>query len=83
MPMPLISLLFIILFNFNKNFSRVNTINSLDYTGSLERKNISVLLKYFFNLIGGALISKPIFIFNNNKIKLIISNYYYFSFNIF
>lgn len=74
----------VILFNFIKNFSRLNTLNSLDFTGSLEIKNISVLLKYFFKIIGGSLISKPIFIYNQNKIIIQLSyflnkNTYFFN----
>ena len=33
------------------------------------------MLKYFFKLMGLALISKPIFIFNHNKITIQISYY--------
>ena len=63
----------IITYNYIKNNSRTNTINSLDHTGSLLKLNISVILKYFFKLMGLGLISKPIFIFNNNKITIQIS----------
>jgi hypothetical protein len=70
-----------ILYNFIKNTNRINTLDSMDNTGSLLTNNVSVLLKYFFKLIGGALISKPIFIYKNNKI--IIRLFVYIKKNIF
>lgn len=63
----------IISYSFIKNYSRANAINSFDHTGSLLKLSISVILKYFFKLMGLALISKPIFIFNHNKITIQIS----------
>lgn len=64
-----------ILYNFLSTSRRINTIESFDYIGSQVKKNISVLLKYFFFKVGPALISKPVFIFNHNK--LIIKLGYY------
>jgi hypothetical protein len=64
-----------ILYNFIKIKRRINTLDSFDYTGSLLRPNISVLLKYFFLKIGPALISKPIFIFNHNKVIIQLGYY--------
>lgn len=63
----------IITYSFNKNINRTNSLNSLDHTGSLLKISISVILKYFFNLMGSALISKPIFIFSHNKVIIQIS----------
>jgi hypothetical protein len=65
----------VINFSFNKIHQRTNTIESLDYTGSLIFKNISVLLKYFFKSIGPALISKPVFYFNHHKIIIQLAYY--------
>ena len=65
----------IITYNYIKNNSRENAINSFDHTGSLLKMSISVVLKYFFKLMGLALISKPIFIFNQNKVIIQISYY--------
>lgn len=65
----------IISYYFSKNDSRTNALNSFDHTGSLLKVSISVILKYFFKLMGLALISKPIFIFNHNKITIQISYY--------
>lgn len=59
-----------IAFNFLNKFKRINTFNSIDQTGSLVLFNVSVLLKYFFKLIGGALISKPVFEFKHNKVVI-------------
>ena len=59
-----------IAFNFLNKFKRINTLNSIDQTGSLVLFNVSVLLKYFFKLIGGALISKPVFEFKHNKVVI-------------
>jgi len=79
----------IITYNFNQNVRRLNIFNSLNFTGSLVAfrrshglyLNISVLIKYFFKTIGGAIISKPLFIFNQNKIT--IKFFYYLSKNIY
>lgn len=70
-----------ITFNFIKNLKRLNTLDSMDHTGSLIRYDISVLLKYFFKIIGGALISKPVFIFTNKT--LIIKLFFYIRKNIY
>lgn len=70
-----------IVYNFNQNLKRMNTLDSMDHTGSLIKYNVSVLLKYFFKIIGGALISKPVFIFKNNKI--IIKLYFFLKKNIY
>jgi len=64
-----------ILYNFIKLKRRINTLDSFDYTGSLLRPNISILLKYFFKQIGPALITKPIFIFNHDKIIIQLGYY--------
>ena len=37
-----------ILYNYNKISQRTNMLDSLDYTGSRIKKNITMLLKYFF-----------------------------------
>jgi len=79
----------IITYNFNLNTRRLNIFNSFDFTGSsaaFRRShgsylNISVLIKYFFKTIGGAIISKPLFIYNHNKIT--IKLFYYLSKNIY
>ena len=63
----------IISYSFTKNISRANTLNSLDHTGSLLKVSISVILKYFFNLMGSSLISKPFFIYSPNKVTIQIS----------
>ena len=77
----------VIAFNFNKNSRRLNTLDSFDLTGTLAVRpqgrylNASLLLKYIFKAMGGALISKPIFIFNQNKIT--IKLFYFLSKNIY
>jgi hypothetical protein len=63
------------LFNFKKIFKRLNTLDALDFTGSRIKSNISLLLKYFFFSLGKALISKPIFLFEPNKIKIQLAYY--------
>jgi hypothetical protein len=70
-----------VLYNFIKNTNRINTLTSIDNTGSLITNNASVFLKYFFKLIAGALISKPIFVYKNNKI--IIKLFFYIKKNIY
>ena len=65
----------VISYNFIKNSSRTNAINSIDHTGSLLKLSISVILKYFFKLMGLALISRPVYIFNHNKVIIQISYY--------
>jgi hypothetical protein len=70
----------VISYSFTKNINRTNTLISLDHTGSLLKISISVILKYFFNLMGLSLISKPVFIFSHNKVNIQIS---YFMFNDF
>jgi hypothetical protein len=67
----------IISYSFSKNISRTNTLNSFDHTGSLLKVSISVILKYFFNIMGSALISKPIFVFSHNKVTIQISYFIY------
>jgi len=73
----------VISYSFTKNINRTNTLNSLDHTGSLLKVSISVILKYFFKIMGLALISKPVFIFSPNKVNIQISyfmnNKIYFS----
>ncbi len=71
----------IITYNFNKNTRRINTFDSLDFTGSRIYSNVSLILKYIFKSIGGAIISKPLFIFNHNKIT--IKLFYFISKNIY
>lgn len=63
------------LFNFNSLTNRINTLDSLEYLGFKINSNISILLKYFFASIGEALISKPFFIFQHNKIIIQLSFY--------
>lgn len=65
-----------IVFNFNKNIKRINSLDSLDFTGSLIKANMSVFLKYFFNLLGGALISKPVYTYTNKKIIIQLSYFF-------
>jgi hypothetical protein len=67
----------IIGYNFIKTTKKINTLNSFDLTGYVAqfKDNISILLKYFFNFIGPALISKPVFIFNHNKIIIQLAYY--------
>jgi hypothetical protein len=62
-------------FNFININNRINTHDSFDYTGSLLKSNISILLKqFFFSLLTlgsnhlPVLISKPVYIFNHNKV---------------
>lgn len=74
-----------LLYNFNKINYRQNMQNALDYTGSLLKSNVSVLLKSFFwNLLNyekaidnhvPILISKPVFVFNQDKIIIQLSYY--------
>lgn len=81
----------IITYNFNRNTRRYNIFNSFDFSGSSPAGqgrrshgsylNVSALIKYFFKTIGGAIISKPLFIFNHNKIT--IKFFYYLSKNIY
>jgi hypothetical protein len=70
----------IISYSFTKNINRTNTLNSFDHTGSLLKISISVILKYFFNIMGLSLISRPFFIFSHNKVNIQIS---YFMFRKF